>query len=78
MVNSSIGTQSNSPHLPMEILKVYVDKIKKMILKYANTQAFSGSQDNYMASKFYKFSNYKHGGLLKTWNPVQPTKPSPI
>ena len=46
-----------------------------MTLKYANTQAFSGSQDNYMASKLYKFSSYKHAGLLKTWNPVQPTKP---
>ena len=49
-----------------------------MTLKYANTQAFSGSQDNYMASKLYKFSSYKHAGLLKTWNPVQPTKPPPI
>ena len=39
-------------------------------LKYANTQAFSGSQDNYMASRLYKFSSYKHAGLLKTWNPV--------
>ena len=34
-----------------------------MTLKYANTQAFSGSQDNYMASKLYKFSSYKHAGL---------------
>ena len=49
-----------------------------MTLKYANTQAFSGSQDNYMASKLYKFSSYKHAGLFKTWNPVQPTKPPPI
>ena len=55
-----------------------LDKIKKLTLKYANTQAFSGSQDNYMASKLYKFSSYKHAGLLKTWNPVQPTKLPPI
>ena len=25
-----------------------------------------------------KFSSYKHAGLLKTWNPVQPTNPPPI
>ena len=49
-----------------------------MTLKYANTQEFSGSQDSYMASKLYKFSSYKHAGLFKTWNPVQPTKPPPI
>ena len=53
-------------------------KIKKMTLKYANTQAFSDSQDNYMAFKLYIFSSYKHAGLLKTGNPVQPTKPPPI
>ena len=29
-------------------------------------------------SKWYKFSSYKHAGLLKIWNPVQPTKPPPI
>ena len=34
-----------------------------MTLKYANTQAFFVSQDNYMVSKWYKFSSYKYTGL---------------
>ena len=48
--NKHIGIpcQSNSPHLPMATLRVYVDKIKEMHLKYTNTQALSGSQDNYI------------------------------
>ena len=49
-----------------------------MTFKYANTQAFIVSQDNYMVSKLYKFSNYKHAGLLNIRNPVQATKPPPI
>ena len=49
-----------------------------MTLKYANTQAFSGSQDNYMASKLYKFQATSMQDSLKTWNPVQPTKLPPI
>ena len=40
-----------------------------MTLKYANTQAFSGSQDNHMASKLYKLPSYKHAGLLKILEP---------
>ena len=48
-----------------------------MTLKYANTQAFSGSQDNYMASKLYKFQatsmqdSLKPGTLYNLPNPHQ-------
>ena len=45
-----------------------------MTLKYANTQAFIVSQDNYLVSKWYKFSSYKHAGLFNIQNPVQPAK----
>ena len=40
-----------------------------MTLKYANTQAFSASQDNDMVSKQYKFLSYKYACLLKNLEP---------
>ena len=44
-----------------------------MTLKYANTQAFSGSRDNYMVSKWYKAikqDSLKPGTLYNLPNPT--------